>query len=109
MTAGEDQLEALVLDLRVLDLIHGRLGSLEQPRLLGQGALAPESVDCPVAGGCEQPADRVRRNPIALPTLGGDRECLLSGLLGEVEVAKEADQRGKYPAPMVAEDVLEQR
>jgi hypothetical protein len=41
--------------------------------------------------------------------LGGDRECLLGGLLGEVEVAEEADQRGEDAAPLFAEDLLEQR
>jgi len=33
----------------------------------------------------------------------------LGGFLGEVEVAEEADEGGKYTAPLVAEDVLEDR
>ena len=41
--------------------------------------------------------------PVARPALGGDRERLLRGLLGEVEVAEEADQRGEHAAPLVAE------
>jgi uncharacterized protein YciI len=45
--------------------------------------------------------------PIAGPALGGDGECLLSGLLGEVEVAEEADQAGEDAAPLVAEGLLE--
>ena len=45
--------------------------------------------------------------PVARPALGGDRERLLGGLLGEVEVAEEADQRREDASPLVAEDLLE--
>jgi len=41
------------------------------------------------------------------PALGGDRERLLRGFLGEVEVAEEADQRSEDAAPLVAEDPVE--
>jgi len=41
------------------------------------------------------------------PALRGDRERLLVGFLGEVEVAEEADQAGEDAAPLVAEDLLE--
>ncbi len=47
------------------------------------------------------------RDALARPALGRDRECLLSGFLGEVEVAEEPDERGKDASPLVAEDVLE--
>jgi hypothetical protein len=43
------------------------------------------------------------------PALGGNRERLLRGLLGEIEVAEEADQVGQNAAPLLAEDLLEQR
>jgi hypothetical protein len=46
-------------------------------------------------------------DPVARPALGGDRERLLRGLLGEVEVAEEADQGGEDAAPLLAEDLLE--
>ena len=46
---------------------------------------------------------------VAGPALGGDGERLLSGLLGEVEVAEEADQRREDPAPRVAEDLVDRR
>jgi hypothetical protein len=51
----------------------------------------------------------VGRRPLAGPALGGRRERLLGGLLGEVEVAEEADQDGEDAAPLVAEDLLEDR
>jgi hypothetical protein len=43
------------------------------------------------------------------PALGGGRKRLLGGLLGEIEVAEEADQRGEDPPPLVAKDLFEQR
>ena len=44
--------------------------------------------------------------PVARPPLRGDRERLLRGFLGEVEVAEEADQGGEDASPLVAEDLL---
>jgi hypothetical protein len=48
-------------------------------------------------------------DPVAGPALRGDRKRLLGGFLGEVEVAEEADQRREDAAPLVAEDLLEDR
>jgi uncharacterized protein YndB with AHSA1/START domain len=45
----------------------------------------------------------------ARPALGGDRERFLRGFLGEIEVAEEADQARQDAAPLVAEDLLEDR
>ena len=52
-------------------------------------------------------ARRVGGRAVARPALGRDRERLLGGFLGEVEVAEEADQAGEDAAPLVAEDLLE--
>ena len=49
------------------------------------------------------------RFAVPWPTLGGDGEGLLRGFLGELEVAEEADQTGEDAAPLVAEDLLEDR
>jgi hypothetical protein len=46
---------------------------------------------------------------VARPALGGDRERLLRGFLGEVEVAEEADERSQDAPPLVAERLLEDR
>ena len=46
--------------------------------------------------------------PLARPPLSGDGERLLGGLLGEVDIAKEADQRREDPAPLALEDLLDQ-
>jgi hypothetical protein len=40
--------------------------------------------------------------------LGRNRERLLRGFLGEIEVAEEADQTGEDAAPLVPKDLLEQ-
>ena len=42
------------------------------------------------------------------PALGSDRERLLSGVLGKVEIAEEADQESKDTTPLVAKDPLDQ-
>ena len=78
---------------------------LEQPGLRPQRAVAADAVD---RRGCapsssSQPR-RVRGRAVARPALGGDRERLLRGLLGEVEVAEEADQRSEDAPPLLAED-----
>jgi hypothetical protein len=46
--------------------------------------------------------------PLAGPPLGRDRKRLLGGLLGEVDVAEEADQGREDPAPVLPEDLLDQ-
>jgi hypothetical protein len=50
----------------------------------------------------------VLRRPLAGPSLGSDRKRLLGGLLGEVDVAEEADQGREDPAPFALEDLLDQ-
>jgi hypothetical protein len=41
------------------------------------------------------------------PALGSDGERFLRGLLGEIEVAEEADQGGEDATPLLAEGLLE--
>ena len=92
MAAREDQLESLV---RECGLVHGALRflrSLQEASLCGKSAIAADAVDRAVARRGHQPGARVGRCPGAWPTLGGDRERLLGGFLGEIEVAEEADQ-----------------
>jgi hypothetical protein len=50
----------------------------------------------------------VLRRPVTGPPLGRDRKRLLGGLLGEVDVAEEADQGREDPAPLALEDPLDQ-
>ena len=48
------------------------------------------------------------RHPGIRPALRRDRERLRGGLLGQVEIAEVADQAGQDPAPLVAENLLDQ-
>jgi hypothetical protein len=50
----------------------------------------------------------VVRQPLTGPPLGRGRKRLLGGLLGEIDVAEEADQRRQDPAPLALEDLLDQ-
>jgi hypothetical protein len=108
MAAGEDELQALVGDRGLVHLVLHRLGHFEQARLGQQRALAPQPVDRAVARGRRQPRAGVARGAVARPALGGGGEGLLSGLLGEVEIAEEADQGREHAAPLVAEGLLDQ-
>jgi hypothetical protein len=107
MAAREDQREPFVRE-RFVHLLR-RLERRQQLGLAAQVLLAPDPVDRPVARRRDEPDTRVRGDPVARPALGGDRKGLLRGFLGEVEVAEEADQRGQDTAPLVAEDLLENR
>jgi hypothetical protein len=46
--------------------------------------------------------------PITGPPLGRDHKRLLGGLLGEVDVAEEADQGREDAAPLALKDLLDQ-
>ena len=52
-------------------------------------------------------APGLRGHAVARPAVGRDREGLLRGLLGEVEVAEEADQGSEDVAPVIAEGLFE--
>ena len=52
---------------------------------------------------------RVGRGSVSWPALRGDREGLLCGFLGQVEVAEEADQCSEDASPLIAEGLLEDR
>jgi hypothetical protein len=109
VTAGEDQLESLVRERRRIHLVLHRLRRVQQLRLRGQGAIAADAIDRSVARRLHEPRSWVGGNTISWPSLRSDRERLLRGFLGEVEVAEEADQRSEDPPPLIAEDPFEDR
>ena len=74
-------------------------------KLRGQRAVAAEAVDRTVATRRHQPGPRVARCPVAGPALGGRRERLLRGVLGDVDVTAEADERRHDVGPLGAEDI----
>jgi hypothetical protein len=108
MAAREDELQPLVGDRRlVVHIVLAGLRHVEQARLRGERAIAPDPVDRTVARRGHEPAAWVGGRPVARPALGGGGERLLGGLLGELEVAEEADQGREDAAPLVPEDLLE--
>ena len=107
VATGEEQLEPLVRDRRVVSEFVHLFGNLEELRLLGKGAVAADTVDRAVARGRDQPRPRVRRRAIGRPASRRERERLLDGILGEVEVAEEADQEGEDARPLLAVEALE--
>jgi hypothetical protein len=84
-------------------------GQVEEARFRRERSVTADAVDRAVPRRRHQPGARARGRPVAGPALGGDRECLLGGFFGEVEVAEEADQGGEDAAPLVAEDLIESR
>src|SRR5262245_39678622 len=108
MAASEDQLQPLVGKDPLVHLVLHGLGYLEQACLLGERPVAAPPVDRAVAGRDRQPGARIGWRAVAGPAVGRDRKRLLGGILGEIEVAEEADQVGEDAAPLVPEDLLEQ-
>jgi hypothetical protein len=109
MAAREHELEPLVGEGRLLQLILHSVGHLEQLGLRGERLIAPDPVDRAVASGRDEPRAGVGGGTFARPPLCGDRERVLSGILGEVDVAEEPDQRSEDAAPLVAKGLLDQR
>src|SRR5262249_56810035 len=103
----EYELESFVGDRRLVHLVLRRLRHLEQAGLRLERAIAPDAVDGAVPRGRDEPGARVVGRSVARPTLGRDRERVLGGFLGEVEVAEEADQACEDAAPLVPKDLLE--
>jgi hypothetical protein len=107
VAAGEQQLEALVGDCGLIHLELLALGQVEQPELRCQRAVATDPVDRAVPSRRDQPGPWVRGRAVARPARRRQRERLLRGFLGEVEVAEEADQGGEDAAPFLPEDLVE--
>jgi hypothetical protein len=75
--------------------------------LVAQAAPATEPVDRPVPSGRRDPGTRVGRDTAIGPDLEGGDERVLDGLLGEIEVAQDADQRGDRPSLLLAEQAVD--
>ena len=109
MTAGEDELEPLVGNRRLIHAVLHGLRHVEQADLRRERAIAADPIDRTIARSGHEPGARVGRSSVTRPALGCEREGFLGGLLGEIEVAEEADQAGQDAAPLVAEDLVEDR
>ena len=75
--------------------------------LLAQPPAAAQPVDRPVARGRRDPRPGVGGHAAVRPGLERGDERVLDGLLGEVEVAEDADQRRDRPALLLAEQAVD--
>ena len=117
VAAGEDEPESVIGDHAMrLDLVGGR-SPLDEPRLgvglglqdgllLGQDPCPPESVDGAAPGGGRDPGAGVVGDAIARPVLERRHERVLDRVLGQVEVAEDADQAGERAAGFPSEGLL---
>ena len=109
VAAGEDQTQPIVGDATVVRLLVTGIGGGEQsPRVLEPGCLddaAAQPVEGAIAGHRGQPGARSGRHSVPGPALHGLHEGILSTLLGQVPVARHADEAGDDAAPLRVERV----
>ena len=115
VAAGEDQSQLVVGDGSHL-VLRGRqerrpapgglerLVAGERLHLVREPPGAPGAVDRPVAGGRGDPGPGVRRHAVSRPALERDDVRVRNRLLGQVEVAQDANQGGDHPPVLVPED-----
>ena len=105
MAAGEDERQPLVGDrAHVLVLAGELLEPCEQLGLAFERPLAPDPVDRPVARRRDDPGAGIARHAVHRPALERRGEGVLHSVLGEVEVAEDADEDRDRTSPLLAED-----
>jgi hypothetical protein len=115
VTAGEDQTQPLVGDRGLLVhllflLALSPIEALEATEQLGlalEVSLAADPVDGPVPGDRDEPAGRVGGSAVPGPALQRLLDGVLEGVLGEIEVAEDADQGGEDAPVLLAEQAAE--
>ena len=114
MAAGEEELQPVVGNRAHVVLGGvvpgaGPAECLELTQLVEIAAFAAKAVDRPVARGADDPGTRVVGKAVARPALERDRERVLDGLLGEVDVAEYPDQGRNRPPGLVPEQAVDDR
>jgi hypothetical protein len=114
MAAREDQPQSIVGDghlvlRQVVPRVGGRQVRLdrrlaaEQLGLVAQSSVATESIERPVARRRGDPRRGMVRDPAHGPRIERGDERVLDRLLGEIEVAEDADERRDRPTLLLAE------
>jgi hypothetical protein len=99
VAAGKDQTQPVVLqagalrDIRVFGLMIQPVGELRERRV--EAGAAAKGVDGLEAADRDEPGAGVVRHPALGPLLQRRREGVVQRVLGEVEVAQQADQGGE--------------
>jgi len=102
VAAGEQQPQLVVAHgAHLQGLVRGREQRGHGVPLLAR-RLTAEAVDGAAAGGRDDPAARVGRRDV--PRLDRDDERVLDRVLGQTDVAEQADQRRNGAAVLGAED-----
>ena len=108
MAAGEDQPQPVVLDAVLVRLERVARVSIELLRDLRERRIesgtAAQGVDRLEPTGRNQPGAGIRGHAIPGPALDRGGERVVQSLLGEVEIAEQADQRGQDAARVGAVD-----
>ena len=109
VAAGEDQPQPVVVHGTLL--LRRRLAGAQQRAACALAVLArrlaAQPVDRAVARRGDDPAGRARRQPALGPAPHRLGERVLDRLLGDVDVAEDADQDGHRAAVLLAEDTLD--
>jgi hypothetical protein len=110
----KDQAQAIVLDgaLGLLALVLLRVEARQLGDALGAVGLrasAPQPVDGPPPRRGRDPCRGVGRHTVAGPGRDGGDEGVLDGVLGQLQVAELADERGQDGGALAAERALGRR
>jgi hypothetical protein len=99
MAADQNQPQPVVLDGRIVPTHRIRSAVSEPPGQLGERGVKRRTpahgIDGFEAAGRDNTRARIRGHAVARPLLHCRGERVVQGLLGEVEVAEQADQRSK--------------
>ena len=101
MAASEDQTEAIIFNLLVVErsFVDARFQLERNIVLRSVEARSPaHHIDGLEACRGNQPGARLVRNTSLGPGLQSSGERLVHGLFGEVQISEKAHQRGQYPA-----------
>jgi hypothetical protein len=110
VAAGEEQSQPIVRDrghVVGIGLLRGRGERLELAQLFLVSPITPEPVDRRVARRTDDPGGGIVRPTVSRPALERGREGLLDGVLGEIEVAEDPDQRGDRPPRLAPEQAVD--
>jgi hypothetical protein len=110
MATGENEAKLVVLDQLVTEL-GVRRRCLQLDRDSFQGSVEPRTPANPIdrleATGRHQPPIGIGGHALTRPSLDGGGERLVHRLLGEIEIAEKADERGKDAAGVVSIEALD--
>ena len=105
MAAGEDEAQPIVLDAVVFEVFELRSAARPRLELLGEPrerrlepGTAADGVDRLEPAGRNEPRPRVVRHAVLRPAFHRGRERVVKRLLGEVEIAEQANQGGEDAA-----------